>query len=284
MLTVRGRRGPSFVRRSLLVALSLMVLALLLPALALAQTAAPPSDLGDAPDRTNHTGTVYPAYGVVAGRFPTVFDPATGAVQGPLHQNPVPNGWLGAGISGERDADLMPDADGFTNLIPATITSNQDKFDDGVPPPNGGIINLPQCARTQFRYIVTGAPVVPVPQARVNVWFDWNRDGDWEDIFTCTTPTGAVIVVPEWSVQNQPVNIVPGSVVWATPLFPSFHAATSDLIWMRINIAEINAPLNPMTGRADGRGPANGYKYGETEDYLARFTGAPGQYQVVINP
>ncbi len=273
-------------RRPLVALVPLLALALLLPTFALANpsvAAPPPYDLGDAPDNTNHFGTPYLAYAAVPGRYPTVFDPATGAVQGPRHSNLTANGWLGAGISGEQDADLMPDTDGFTNLDPGTVTPNRDKFDDGVPPPNAGIINLPQCANTQFRYIVTGAAVVPVPAARVNVWFDWNRDGDWEDIFTCVSG-GVAFSVPEWVVRNQPVNIVPGSVVWATPLFRSFHAVPGDLIWMRITMAETTAPLNPLTGRADGRGPANGYKYGETEDYLARFTGTPGQYQVVINP
>jgi hypothetical protein len=261
--------------RRRLVSLSVMLLALL-PAFALAQPpAAPPWDLGDAPDNTNHFGTVYLAYPGTPGRFPTVFDPATGIPQGPLHQNPVPNGWLGAGISGERDADLMPDADGITNLNPGTATPNLDRFDDGVPPVNPNGINLPQCGTTQFRYIVTGAAAVPVPPARVNVWIDFNRDGDWADRFTCTTPSGVILGVREWVVQNQPVTIVPGSVVWATPVFPSFHiflAPTRDS-WMRISIAEINAPANPLTGIVDGTGPGPGYKYGETEDYFLRYSG-----------
>jgi hypothetical protein len=249
-----------------------MLIAMLVPALAQANptvAAPPPYDLGDAPDRSNHTGTLYPAYGALAGHFPTVFDPALGVPQGPRHLNLVRNSWLGAGFSGELDADLMPDADLITNLDPGTATPNLDRFDDGVVPVNPGGIKLPQCARTQFRYIVTGAAAVVMPNGFVNVWFDWNRDGDWEDRFTCTTSTGAVIVVPEWAVQNQPVTIVPGSVVWATPPFASLHAANIRDIWMRISVADAVAPAG-LGGVPDGSGPGVGYRYGETEDYIAR--------------
>jgi hypothetical protein len=264
-------------RRSMVVLVFLLALTLLIPTFVQASQpviAAPIGDLGDAPDSTNHFGVAMLAYPPATnGRYPTVFDPALGVPQGPLHQNVGSNGWLGQGISREQDADLLPDGDGITNLDPPTNTPNRDRFDDGVPPPNGGVINLPQCANTQFRYIVTGAGVVPAPNARVNVWFDWNRDGDWADRFSCTTPSGAVLAVYEWAVRNQAANIVPGSVVWATPLFPSFHPAGHSDTWMRISIAEINAPIDPLISRADGRGPANGYTYGETEDYIARYSG-----------
>jgi hypothetical protein len=277
MSTFGGHRGSPVGRRSFLVVLALLLLALSIPALALAKpasqsVAASPGELGDAPDRTNHFGVGMTAYPLVPANFPTVYDPALGAPQGPLHLNPVPNGWLGANLSREQDADLMPDADGITNIDPPTNTPNRDRFDDGVIPVNPNNIFLPQCANTQFRYIVTGAAAVPVPNARVNVWIDFNGDGDWADRFTCTAG-GVVIGVPEWAVRNQPVNIVPGSVVWATPVFPSFHPAGHKDAWMRINIAEINAPANPITLIIDGTGPGPGYKYGETEDYLLRWVG-----------
>jgi hypothetical protein len=263
-------------RRRLVALALLLALTLLAPVLASAQPpVAPPSDLGDAPDSTNHFGVVYLAYPGTPGRFPTVFDPATGIPQGPLHNNTFANGWLGAGISGERDADLMPDADGITNLDPGTATPNRDRFDDGVAPVNPGGINLPHCGTTAFRYIVTGAAAVPAPNAFVNVWIDFNRDGDWADRFTCTTPTGAILGVQEWAVRNQPVVIVPGSVVWGTPVFPSAHlfpVPTRDS-WMRISIAEQMAPANPLTGIRDGSGLPNGYRLGETEDYYLRYTG-----------
>jgi hypothetical protein len=41
---------------------------------------------------------------------------------------------------------------------------------------------------------------------------------------------------------------------------------------MRISIAESPVPLT-STLPPDGRGPPNGYRYGETEDYIAKFAG-----------
>ena len=67
-------------------------------------------DLGDAPDSTNHSPaapmTAYP--GPVRRKYPTVYDPATGAPSGPLHRAPRADAWLGPRVSGERDADLLP--------------------------------------------------------------------------------------------------------------------------------------------------------------------------------
>ncbi len=266
MLTSQ-RRSP-LVRRAALAAVALAGWL----ALSSATVAAPPPyDLGDAPDSTNHFGAAMNAFGVgsPAARYPTVFDPATGPVQGPLHAN-INGVWLGAAVTCEQEADLLPDCDGITNIDPGTNAPNRDRADDGVAPVSP-TINLPQCAPTQFRYIVTGAAAPPLTGARVNVWFDWNRDGDWEDIFTCTTASGAVLTVPEWAVQNQGVPVVAGSVVRATPLFNSLNLGAYRETWMRITIAETTAPLNPATGRADGRGPGTPYKYGETEDYFMTY-------------
>jgi hypothetical protein len=59
-------------------------------------------------------------------------------------------------------------------------------------------------------------------------------------------------------------------VVKSTPLFRSFHNSTIPMSWMRITLSETKAPVAP-SGLADGRGPANGYKTGETEDYLLKL-------------
>jgi hypothetical protein len=266
------RRSPA--RRWVVAALGLALAALLAPGLGGTRASPLGSDLGDAPDRTNHFGAGMTAFPGVPALYPVVYDGALGVPQGPLHTNPVPNGWLGQGISGEKDADLLPDADGITNIDPPTNTPNRDKFDDGVNPPNGGILKLPHCAQTKFAYIVTGAAGgVAVPNAYVNVWFDWNRDGDWADRIVCTNAAGATVVVPEWAVQNQPVTIVPGSTVWGTPAFYSAFSGNYKDTWMRISIAEIKAPANPITALVDGSGPAPGYKYGETEDYFLLYTG-----------
>jgi hypothetical protein len=274
MVTSDGRPRSLLSRHSFGITLGLLLVALLASTLGRTNAAPPTSDLGDAPDRTNHFGAPMTAYPGVPAFYPVVFDPGLGIPQGPRFANPIRNGWLGQDFSGEQDADLLPDADGITNIDPPTNTPNRDRFDDGVNPPNGGILKLPQCAQTQLRYIVTGAPAVPIPNAYVNVWFDWNRDGDWADRLTCTTSTGAVVIVDEWAVKNQPVTIVPGSAVWITPLFYSFHTGPSRDTWMRIQIAESGAVANPTTGIPDGRGPGGGYGYGEVEDYFVVYSGA----------
>jgi len=267
-------------RRPLLLSLLLLALLTVLAPLGLRPSAAasPTSDLGDAPDRTNHAGISMNAYPAVPALYPVVFDAALGTPQGPLHWNPIPNGWLGQKISGEKDADLLPDADGTTNIDPAAAVANRDAYDDGIPLAST-TLGLPQCAQTQFRYFVSGASAVSVPNAYVNVWFDWNRDGDWNDTLSCTTSSGAVVKVYEWAVQNQPVTIVPGTAVWSAPLFYSYHPSGPKDLWVRISLSESKPPVL-TTGLADGRGPSNGYKYGETEDYLATYTGVGTTFKI----
>ncbi|MCX8103871.1 MAG: LamG domain-containing protein, partial [Candidatus Bipolaricaulota bacterium] len=110
------------------------------------------ADLGDAPDSTNHSGKAMDAYPTVPAKFPTVFDPATGLPQGPKHLQPKKLAWLGPDVSFENDADLLPDADGVTNIDPSANVADRDKFDDGVTLP----IGIPRvCGQTQFQYTVT---------------------------------------------------------------------------------------------------------------------------------
>lgn len=274
-----------FKKRSGVVLVTMMVVSVLvLPAVSL--LAAPAAgtvrgDLGDAPDSTNSVGLAMPAYpwGVVAN-FPTVFSTAP---QGPLHWAPAGNAWLGGPTpSMENDADVLPDVDGLTNIDPSVPADNRDGFDDGVmlvnPGPPAGV-NLPQCASTSFRYMVTAVAAPSVPTMFANVWFDFNRDGDWDDVLTCTTASGGVATVREWAVRDQGVVLTPGaSIVVMTPAFVSFHTLPSRDIWMRISVAEFRAPISTVTGLADGRGPSAGYRFGETEDYHLRFTGTGSIY------
>ena len=219
-------------------------------------------DLGDAPDSTNHGGVAMTAYpGPVMARYPTVFDPATGAPQGPRHHFPRFDAWLGARVSGERDADLMPDEDLATNLQPGADAADRDRYDDGVTK----WPTLQHCAQTDMAVDVT---VMDGLKTRyINAWIDWNRDGDWEDSFQCP---GAI--VSEWVVRNFATNLNNG--VTNVPL-PPFLAADSPnlpdkLRWLRVSIADQPAPTN-ANQHADGRGPQFGYRFGETEDYLVKF-------------
>jgi uncharacterized repeat protein (TIGR01451 family) len=219
-------------------------------------------DLGDAPDSTNHGGVAMTAYpGPVMGRYPTVFDPATGAPQGPRHRFPRGDAWLGPKVSGERDADLLPDEDLTTNLQPSADSADRDRYDDGVTK----WPTLQHCTQTDMAVDVN---VVGGMQTRyINAWVDWNRDGDWEDSFQCP---GAI--VSEWVVRNFATNLNNG--VTNVPL-PPFLAADSPnlpdkLRWLRVSIADQPAPVN-ANQHADGQGPQFGYRFGETEDYLVKF-------------
>lgn len=87
--------------------------------------------------------------------------------------------------------------------------------------------------------------------------------------FTCTTQ-GQVLRVYEWAVQNATAVLSPGYQTLVTPSFVSAHPLSPKLsMWMRISIAEAPAPLadGALSRLADGRGPRDGYAYGETADY-----------------
>jgi PKD repeat protein len=225
-----------------------------------------PGDLGDAPDDTNHSGSVMTAYPGVNAIYPVVFDPAAGLPQGPKHWQPRADAWLGPTVTLEFDADLLPDQDVVTNIDPPSDTPDRDKGDDGVNVP----VPAPHCERTWFTYTVTIPPGSVGMDRYVNVWFDWTQDGDWLDTPYCPPPIGHN--TSEWAVQNQliPSGLPPGTYVFATPVYVAWFPQPADPeeIWMRISIAEQTAPLVPGTSMADGRGPANGYQYGETEDYF----------------
>jgi uncharacterized repeat protein (TIGR01451 family) len=227
----------------------------------------PTSDLGDAPDSTNHPNKPMTAYSGVPAKFPTVFDPATGLPQGPKHLAPKKLAWLGPDVSFENETDLLPDADGVTNIDPTTPagvgTPDRDKFDDGVMLP----IAIPfVCGQTQFKYTVTStAPA----KLYVNVWFDFNRDGDWNDpIQKCPLGPSTTGSFTEWAVQNQLITVVPGPNSFTTPAFGAANPTKGSDMWMRITLTD--QPIAPVNG-ADASGPASGYKYGETEDYLLKL-------------
>lgn len=216
-------------------------------------------DLGDAPDDSNHFGAPMLAYPAVAAHYPTVYDPATGPVQGPRHTLPRADAFLGRGVSGERDADQAPDQDGLTNLDPPADLPNRDHMDDGLLRP----LTLPDCQPTRISYVVT--VVGPARERYVNAWFDWNRDGDWEDLFQCP---GLAVTADEWAVKNQIISYGPGVYTVTSPLFLPFNSTANQSMWLRVTLSDVPAPRHPVTLLADGRGPAGGYRFGETEDYF----------------
>lgn len=221
-------------------------------------------DLGDAPDRTNNSGSNMRAYAQpwVGARYPTVYDDGSGVGPfGPVHLNEQLVAYLGQRITAEAEADIGPDEDGVNNINPEANSPDHDEGDDGVALP----LVLPNCDWATIDYEVT--VIDPNVVLWVNVWLDFNRDGDWDDTVDC--PAGAA---KEWAVQNQYLfNLTKGQTTITTPAFLSSHPEDAhEQIWMRITLSE-----QPWTGGSNpgnrgnaGSGPQAKYKIGETEDYF----------------
>ena len=100
----------------------------------------------------------------------------------------------------------------------------------------------------------------------VNVWLDWNREGDWDDTLDCVQGPAA-----EWAVQNQLLFDLPvGLNKITTPAILSWHPKGGrEQIWMRITLSEQpwKGGSNPDAKGNGGSGPQGKYLYGETEDY-----------------
>ena len=237
-------------------------------------------DLGSAPDSSNSfPGATMTAYEGVPANFPTVYR-AGSPPHGPMHLHPRDRFFLGQRVSLENEADVGLDEDWgqrallpHNNLLPlldrADVEMNHrsrpgvrwDLSDDGLVIDSASFpVSFPTCERTRLDYRVT----VTDPSATlayVNVWCDWNRDGDWNDTLMCGR-----VPVSEWAVQNDtPAFTGAGEYVFTSPSFQCWHpeGREQDPIWVRITIAE-----QEWTPQADGgAGPEGGYQYGETEDY-----------------
>jgi len=219
------------------------------------------SDLGDAPDSTNNYGLSMNAYTGTKANFPTVFDDGSGVgPYGPVHLNTEVVAYLGKKITRETEADTGTDEDGTNNIKPSTNSANHDQGDGGVIFP----VNMPHCCWATFDYLVK--VIDPNTNLWVNVWCDWNRDGDWDDTLTCTRGPA-----PEWAVQNQFLfNLPAGISQITTPAILSWHPEDGpENIWMRITLSEQpwKGGSNPEAKGNGGSGPQAKYDIGETEDY-----------------
>jgi hypothetical protein len=225
-------------------------------------------ELGDAPDSSNSFAstqmTAYPKGGPPGrrARYPTVYA-AGSPPHGPIHSNPLAVAHLGKKVTHESEADTGLDQDGVNNINPPGDSPDNDAGDDGVIFP----LNLPHCRWATFDYNVT--VINPGTDLWVNVWFDWNRDGDWDDTLDCTD-----VPTPEWAVQNQYLfNLPAGLHKITTPAFLSWHPEVwPKQIWMRITLSEQpwKGGENPEMRGNGGSGPEGGYEIGETEDYYFR--------------
>ena len=198
----------------------------------------------------------------IIANYPTVYDDGSGTGPfGPVHWNDPLAAHLGSGITAENEADLGQDEDVTNNIDAEFNLSNLDEGDDGVLMP----LVLPDCDWAVIDYNVT--VVEPNLVLWVNVWLDFNRDGDWDDSFDCDAG-----LVNEWAVQNQYLfNLPEGQTIITTPAFMSAHPeGTHEHIWMRITLSD-----QPWTGGSNpgqlgnaGSGPQTMYDIGETEDYF----------------
>ncbi len=219
-------------------------------------------DLGDAPSSGNAAGAVMTAYPGVQANFPTVFN---SPVPGPLHWASGSfifgpgDSQLGVLASAEGDADTGYDENPTNNLQPLLNVADLDQPDDGLAFP--GVVTPCMPVILNIHGFIPG--ITPPPWNRlVNLWIDGNADGDWADVHTCITAGDA----PEWAWQNI-VAPAPSAFALALPTM-IYQNAPGDPFWIRVSIAELPPPPDPVSGFPDGRGPVNGYAYGETEDYL----------------
>ncbi len=233
--------------------------------------ATPEFDFGDAPDSGGQRDARMTAYasggsGTVDAHFPTIFHDLDGVPVGPLHLAPLAVAHLGESVSLEVAADTGADEDGLNNINPGADKSDQDGADDGVVLP----IVMPACGWASFDYLVN--VITPGTDLWVNVWCDFNRDGDWDDS-TATDPKMGCDDqrVSEWAVQNQLLFDLPAGLNQiTTPAFTTWHPEKGpEEIWMRITLSEQpwRGGENPGMLGNGGSGPAEGFEIGETEDY-----------------
>ncbi len=240
-------------------------------------------DLGDAPDSSNGRGITNIAYAAAGtpGRFPTVWGSTpAGEAAGPKHLNDRIEGVLGKGVTAEADAEPpAADVDVINNILAGSVdNANNDRLDDGWRNPGAP---MAACQETTLIVRVTRGTAATLERMFLNVWFDGNRDGDWEDTGICEGEqfAGGSARSYEWIVQDFAVNMgaIPRGASVDIPvttrlLLATQPTSTENLHWLRFTLSEQPAIVAPTTALADGRGPSapDAYLFGETEDYLRR--------------
>jgi GEVED domain len=193
-------------------------------------------DFGDAPDG-GPTG--YVKGGAALGSFPSKL-----AGRGPRHAG-LPSLRLGPRVDGETDSEQV----------------NRDLFDDGAE------ASLRSCSgASRLTLGLNGQRLTAAQRAGgnviyVNAWFDWNRDGDWED--------GSDGCANEWAIRNLavPASSLGSDGLRLLPVAFKAGKQTREL-WWRVTVT-----LNEPATDPAGRGPVAGYSLGETEDYFQRPAG-----------
>ncbi|MBW2994925.1 hypothetical protein KY312_01095 [Candidatus Woesearchaeota archaeon] len=223
-------------------------------------------EFGDAPDSTNTWNNApMTAYTAVQANFPTVWL-AGSPPYGPCHYNFFAK--LGTEISGEQEADTGYDQDGINNIIPPSDIPDKDsvslpfQMDDGlkhVPIDlTHSTLLLPHCQQTIIPVEVT-IQQPPEWTYYLNIWIDYNRDGDWGTTTTADSVSCVTHAASEWAVRNFPVF---GSGTFTVyPSFTGYVPSPNNDVWMRVKLTEVQVTYQ------DGSTSGGCYEDGETEDY-----------------
>lgn len=116
--------------------------------------------------------------------------------------------------------------------------------DDGV------VTDLHPCATSKATFLIHVAkPGKTSGTAYLNLWFDWNRDGQWSGGDTCAK---------EWPLQNFPIDLS-NQTISIQPYTISFPAGKATDVWYRAIIS-----LDQKITSEDGSGE---FSVGEVEDY-----------------
>lgn len=244
--------------------------------------AQPWTDFGDAPDsESNHHGmnnTAYQEIGVL-GRFPTVWEgtPANEA-SGPTHR--TDHFWLGDIIDAEVDADLLLNNGSLPGRLYTNILDNGgadvadlDFSDDGWRNPHVPMLNC-ETSTLLVRVKRSTLPIT-LKQLWLNVWFDGDRDGDWQDSGDCpgsADPLGGKSfewIVQDWAIDTSQIP-AGGFLDLQIPTKLVYNPNAAPRVWVRFTLSEQRALRPTAVALADGRGPQHPafFQVGETEDYL----------------
>ncbi len=233
-------------------------------------------DFGDAPDSTTHTAaamTAYPKGGPlgVQANFPTVFDTATGLPIGPCHAKEYLWTFLGNNISFERDADQLKDDDSqITNINVSADIPDLDWHDDGLI-----FYNMTNCTPTNITVNITATQVIPGGDTNytLDVWFDWNRDGDWNDTMNCTP----VLNASEWAVHmnvtiSQNYGVYPHTFTINTTTFLPWDPQDDNETWMRMTFSPAYSGATNWMNYDGSMNKSQCFEDGETEDYYLNLS------------
>lgn len=225
--------------------------------------AVPEMDYGDAPD-SERTYEGLENQDPVEGSFPSLR-----SSNGARHTNVGPLR-LGMGVDKE----------------PESVQVDGDGDDDGL------VSSLVRCRESTVRFRVNASDLprrllTREHTAYLNAWFDFNVDGDWQDVDRrCGKEENDR--VPEWLVENarvgmarfreDPIQMIPVTVKKAGGSLPHDADGIDGAMWHRASLTldekfAVRIPARSggdardrRTRRNDGRGL---FKHGETEDYGA---------------